>query len=44
MNDVGEIAYFIIKCADRFKTDINVGLEGQKPLVWLIPNDGTIER
>ncbi|MGH9953649.1 MAG: hypothetical protein ACRD5J_18695, partial [Nitrososphaeraceae archaeon] len=41
MDEFTELAYFIIKYVDRFKTDITVGLEGQRPLVWFIPNIGT---
>lgn len=41
MDEFAEAAYFIIKYVDRFKTDITVGLECQKPLVGVIPNIGT---
>ena len=44
MDAFTEMAYFIIKYVDRFKTDIKVGLEGEKPLVWLIPNEGEIDK
>jgi 20S proteasome alpha/beta subunit len=44
MNEFAELAYFIIKYVDRFKTDDTVGLEGDKPLVWLIPNKGDIDK
>jgi hypothetical protein len=41
MDQFAELAYFIIKYVDRFKTDVTVGLEDQRPLVWFIPNIGT---
>jgi 20S proteasome alpha/beta subunit len=44
MKEFAELAYFIIKYVDRFKTDNTVGLEGEKPLVWLIPNKGDIDK
>jgi hypothetical protein len=42
MNEFAELACFIIKYVDRFKTDNDVGLETQKPLVWWVPNNGPI--
>jgi 20S proteasome alpha/beta subunit len=44
MNQFAELAYFIIKYVDRFKTDVKVGLEGQRPLVFVIPIKGDIGR
>jgi 20S proteasome alpha/beta subunit len=42
INEFAELAYFIIKYVDRFKTDVTVGLEGQRPLVFMIPNRGDV--
>lgn len=44
INEFGETAYFTIKYIDRFGIDDSVGLEGEKPLVYMIPNDGPVER
>jgi hypothetical protein len=44
INEFAEIAYFTIKFIDRFKIDYTVGLEGGKPLVYLIPNTGNVDK
>jgi 20S proteasome alpha/beta subunit len=40
MKEFAELAYFIIKYVDRFKTDYTVGLEAENPSVWFIPHIG----
>jgi hypothetical protein len=42
INEFAELAYFTIKYIDRFKLDDTIGLEEQKPLVYIIPNHGDI--
>jgi hypothetical protein len=44
INEFGETAYFTIKYIDRFRIDDTIGLEGEKPLVYMIPNYGPVER
>lgn len=44
INEFGETAYFTIKYIDRFGIDDTIGLEGGKHLVYMIPNDGPVER
>jgi hypothetical protein len=44
INEFAETAYFTIKFIDRFGIDDTIGLEGEKPLVFMIPNNGRVER
>jgi hypothetical protein len=44
MSEFAELAYFTIKYMDRFGIDDTVGLMGEKPLVYFIPDRGTVER
>ncbi len=42
MNEFGQTAYFTIKYIDRFKIEVTIGLEGEKPLVYIVPKKGLI--
>lgn len=44
MNDFALIGYFTIKYIDKFELHNGVGLGGQKPQVWFIPNHGNLYR
>ena len=44
MNDFALIGYFTIKYIDKFGLHNGVGLGGQKPQVWFIPNHGNLYR
>jgi hypothetical protein len=43
INEFGETAYFTIKYLDRFEIDDRVGLKDEKPLVYMIPNNGAVD-
>jgi 20S proteasome alpha/beta subunit len=38
MEQVAELAYFIIKCIEQFRLEASVGLDNENPQVWYIPN------
>jgi len=42
MTDFAKLAYFTIKYIDRFNLDDAIGLEREKPLVFIIPNKGIV--
>lgn len=44
ISDFAELTYFTIKYIDRFGIDDTVGLMGEKPLVYFIPNTGAVEK
>jgi hypothetical protein len=44
MNDFAIIGYFTIKYIDKFELHNGIGLGGQKPQVWFIPNHGNLYR
>jgi hypothetical protein len=44
MNDFALIGYFTVKYIDKFELHNGIGLGGQKPQVWFIPNHGHLYR
>jgi 20S proteasome alpha/beta subunit len=38
MIEVAELGYFIIRCIEKFRLEESVGLDGDHPQVWFIPN------
>lgn len=39
MDDFAELCYFIIKYFDKYEIDYTVGLGGNRPQIWFVPND-----
>src|SRR5262245_49734132 len=42
MEEFAKLAYFVVRYIDFFEIDDSVGLGGQKPQVWFIPDNGQI--
>jgi 20S proteasome alpha/beta subunit len=40
MEQVGELAYFIIKYIEKFELDNSVGVGSERPQIWFIPDKG----
>lgn len=43
LEKLAELGYFIIKYIDKYNLEDRVGLGGQKPQVWFIPEQGNVE-
>ena len=44
MNEFALIGYFTIKYIDKFELHNGIGLYGDRPQVWFIPNEGPLLR